>query len=80
MVTLTLGAGHLALDDFGCASRPRRDNQAVRTAWRIIREWVQSQLALVEVNMATISQIFLPYACAMGARLLSMPRLTRHSY
>src|SRR4051794_37131742 len=38
------------------------DDQAIRTAWRIIHTWIKSQLALVEVNMVTIPQVFLPYA------------------
>jgi len=46
-------------------------NQAVRTAWRIIREWVQAQLALVEVNMVTVPQVFLPYAIMKDGRTLS---------
>jgi hypothetical protein len=35
--------------------------QAIRTAWRIIHTWVKAQLALVEVNMVTVPQVFLPY-------------------
>lgn len=37
------------------------ENQAIRTAWRVILEWMKVQLALVEINMVTIPQIFLPY-------------------
>jgi hypothetical protein len=44
--------------------------QAIRTAWRIILAWVESQLALVEVNMATVQQIFLPYAIMKDGRTL----------
>jgi hypothetical protein len=47
------------------------DNQAVRTAWRIIKDWVQAQLALVEVNMVTVPQVFLPYAIMKDGRTLS---------
>lgn len=46
------------------------DNQAVRTAWRIIKDWVQAQLALVEVNMVTVPQVFLPYAIMKDDRSL----------
>jgi hypothetical protein len=35
--------------------------QAIRVAWRIIHTWVKAQLALVEVNMVTVPQVFLPY-------------------
>lgn len=47
------------------------DNQAVRTAWRIIKDWVEAQLALVEVNMVTIPQVFLPYVLTKDGKTLS---------
>lgn len=47
------------------------DAQAVRTAWRIIKDWVEAQLALVEVNMVTIPQVFLPYAIMRDGRTLA---------
>lgn len=56
------------------------DNQAVRTAWRIIVAWVEAQLALVEVNMVTLPEVFLPYAVTksgetLGQRMLANPQL-----
>lgn len=36
--------------------------QAVRTAWRIVKDWVEAQMALVETQMVTTQQVFLPYA------------------
>ena len=47
------------------------DNQAIRTAWRIIKDWIVAQLALVEVNMVTIPQIFLPYVIMRNGRTLA---------
>jgi len=47
------------------------DNQAIRTAWRLIYHWVDAQLAMVEVNMVTIPQVFLPYAMMPDGRTLS---------
>ena len=35
--------------------------QAERTAWRNIREWVHSQMVLVQLQMVTVTQIFMPY-------------------
>lgn len=48
-----------------------RKDQAIRTAWRIIHTWVKAQLALVEVNMVTVPQVFLPYIIMMDGRTLS---------
>lgn len=47
------------------------DEQAIRTAWRIIHAWIRAQLALVEVNMVTIPQVFLPYAIMKDGRTLT---------
>lgn len=40
--------------------RPTRD-QAARVAWRIIKDWLEAQLALIETEMVTLDQIMLPY-------------------
>lgn len=47
------------------------DNQAIRTAWRVMRDWIQAQLALVEINMVTIPQVFLPYTIMRGGMTLA---------
>lgn len=36
-------------------------DQAKRVAWRQILRWVEAQLALVETDMVTIQEVFLPY-------------------
>ena len=36
--------------------------QARRVAWRIVKDWVEAQLALIETRMAKVEQAFLPYA------------------
>lgn len=36
--------------------------QARRVAWRIVRQWLEAQLALVSLDMAKIEEVFLPYA------------------
>jgi len=35
--------------------------QAYRVAWRNILDWVQAQMALLEIGMAKMEEIFLPY-------------------
>lgn len=34
---------------------------AERVAWRILRDWVRAQMAIIETEMVTTPQIFLPY-------------------
>ena len=38
-----------------------RREQALRTAWRIIKSWVEAQMALLETEMVELEEIFLPY-------------------
>lgn len=35
---------------------------ATRVAWRIIKDWVAAQMAILETEMVSMEQIFLPYA------------------
>lgn len=44
--------------------------QAIRVAWRVIKDWVEAQLALVEINMTTIPQVFLPYTIMQDGKTL----------
>lgn len=34
---------------------------AARVAWRILKDWLRAQMAILETEMVTIDQIFLPY-------------------
>jgi hypothetical protein len=43
---------------------PESMKQSRRVAWRIIKDWVAAQMALVEAEQATVAQVFLPYAMA----------------
>lgn len=36
--------------------------QAERTAWRIIKDWVEAQMAIIEAGQAVMEEVFLPYA------------------
>ena len=37
------------------------DAQAERVAWRILRDWVLSQMAILETEMVTMDEVMLPY-------------------
>ena len=45
--------------------------QAVRVAWRIVKSWVEAQMALVETRMVSTAEVFLPYAVMKDGRTLS---------
>ena len=45
-------------------------DQALRVAWRIVKTWVEGQMALLETQMVKMEQIFLPYAVVKGGKTL----------
>jgi hypothetical protein len=36
--------------------------QAQKVAWRILKDWIEAQMAIIEAGLATLPQVFLPYA------------------
>jgi hypothetical protein len=40
--------------------KPTRD-QAARVGWRILKDWVEAQMAIIETEMVTLDQVLLPY-------------------
>lgn len=37
------------------------DAHAKRVAWRIVKDWMEAQLAIIQTEMVTIDQVMLPY-------------------
>ena len=44
--------------------------QARRVAWRIIQDWCEAQLAIIEAGQAQLAEVFLPYAITPGGQTL----------
>ena len=44
--------------------------QAYRTGWANIRDWVTAQMALVDTRMAKVQEVFLPYMAAKSGKTL----------
>lgn len=40
----------------------RTEEHAKCVAWRIMKDWVEAQMAILETKMVKLDQIFLPYA------------------
>lgn len=53
---------------------PRRfaedEHQALRVAWRIVKYWVDAQMAILETRMVKMEQVFLPYAIMRDGKTL----------
>lgn len=43
---------------------------ALNVAWRITKDWVEAQLAILETKMVTTQQLFLPYAITKNGNTL----------
>lgn len=44
--------------------------QAVRTAWRIVKVWIDAQCALIETQMVKTEEVFLPYMLTVKGETL----------
>jgi hypothetical protein len=47
--------------DLNIPRRMRTREQAARIAWRIVKDWVEAQLAMIEAGLVDAAQVFLPY-------------------
>lgn len=65
------GVYEILKNDPKCPRALRTEEQAIKVAWRIIHTWIKGQLAMVEVNMVTLPQVFLPYAVMRNGNTLS---------
>jgi hypothetical protein len=45
-------------------------DQAKRTAWRIVKNWIEAQLAIVDCGQAQMGEVFLPYALTANGQAL----------
>ena len=47
-----------------------REEHAYRVAWRIIKDWVEAQMSLLETEMVRMEEIFLPYVITSGGQTI----------
>jgi hypothetical protein len=46
------------------------EEQALRVSWRIIKDWVEAQMAIVEADLANLDEVFLPYSITRNGNRL----------
>lgn len=44
--------------------------QAARVAWRIVKDWVDAQMAILETEMVEVDEVFLPYMVGKNGKTL----------
>jgi len=65
------GVLKLLKDDPQVRASAKTKRHALRVSWRILKDWVEAQMAIVSAEMVTIGEVFLPYAVAREGRTLS---------
>ncbi len=50
--------------------RLQSEEQAVRVGWRIIKHWMEAQIAIIETKMVKIEQVMLPYIVGKDGKTL----------
>jgi len=56
----------------------RTKEQSLRVAWRILKHWVEAQMAILQVEMVTLEQIFLPYFITPSGKTLYETMVNSH--
>ncbi len=56
-----IDAIHKLLKESSIPKSLRTREQAARVAWRIIKDWVEAQVALVKADQVTMEEAFLPF-------------------
>lgn len=52
-------------------SKAKKDEDYVyRVAWRVLRDWVDAQMAMVDIGMVQTEEVFLPYAVSKTGETL----------
>ena len=58
------------MEEQGVPRRYLTYEQAVKVAWRIVKDWVRAQMAILETEMVEMEQIFLPYMMTTDTQTL----------
>jgi len=58
--------------------RYANEDHAYRVAWRIIKDWKEAQMSLLETEMVRMEQIFLPYIITKSGQTVYQVMAERH--
>jgi len=51
-------------------TRYRSGEHALKVSWRIVKDWLEAQMAIIQSGQAKVQQVMLPYAVANDGRTL----------
>jgi hypothetical protein len=49
----------------------KTNEQALKVSWRIVKVWIEAQMAIIETKMVKMEQVFLPYAVTKSGETMS---------
>jgi len=58
--------------------RYANEDHAYRVAWRIIKDWIEAQMSLLETEMVKMEEIFLPYIITPGGQTIYQVMVQKH--
>lgn len=58
--------------------RYANEEHAYRVAWRIIKDWIEAQMSLLETEMVRMEEIFLPYVITQGGKTVYQVMAEKH--
>lgn len=64
------GVWNVLSDDRDVPRSLKTEEQARRVAWRITKDWVEAQMAIIDARQAELAEVFLPYAVMPTGRTL----------
>lgn len=64
------GVQSVLWDDPAVPRSLKTEEQARRVAWRITKDWVAAQMAIIDARQAELAEVFLPYAVMPNGRTL----------
>lgn len=71
---INVGAVHAVLRDQymkrNIARQYSLEEHAYRVAWRILKDWCEAQMAILETQMVTIDQVFFAYVLGPGGKTI----------
>lgn len=57
-------------DDKSVAPKLKTKEQALRISWRILKDWIFAQMAIIQAGLASTTEVFLPYLVTVDGKTL----------
>ena len=62
------------------STHKKKKEQAVRTAWKLLADWVDVQITLIQLDQAELLEVFLPYVYDYKKKETFFQRLAKNNF